>query len=83
MAPHLAVEVLSPSETASRFDEKLDDYRAAGVKLVWVLDPERRTVMVIEPDATVRWLRSGDALDGGSVMPGFHHSVEELFSELE
>lgn len=83
VAPDLAVEVLSPSETASRLDEKLDDYRAAGTPLVWVLDPERRTVMVIEPDATVRWLRADDALEGGSVLPGFHYAVNELFSELD
>ena len=83
MAPDLAVEVLSPSETASRLDEKLDDYRAAGTSLIWVLDPERRTAMVIEADSAVRWLRSGDMLDGGRVLPEFRCPIDDLFAELD
>ncbi|HKO14847.1 MAG TPA: Uma2 family endonuclease [Gemmatimonadaceae bacterium] len=38
-APDLAIEVLSPSETASALQEKLDDYAASGTPLVWVVDP--------------------------------------------
>lgn len=79
MAPDLVVEVLSPSETASRLEEKLDDYRACGTPLIWVIDPARRTVMIIASDAPVRWLREGDTLDGGRVLPGFTCGVAELF----
>lgn len=83
LAPDLAVEVLSPSETASRLEEKLDDYRAAGTPLLWVIDPDRRTVMVISGDAPVRWLRDDDVLDGSSVLPGLECRVAELFEGLE
>ena len=82
LAPDLAVEVLSPSESASRLEEKLDDYRAAGTPLIWVIDPERRTVMIVAADAPVRWLREEDALDGGGVVPGFSCRVAELFDGL-
>lgn len=81
-APDLAVEVLSPSETASRLEEKLDDYLVAGTPLVWVLDPVRRTVMVISDDAPVRWLREGDTLDGGSVIAGFACPVADIFEGI-
>ena len=54
LAPDLAVEVLSPSESASELSEKLADYRAAGTSLVWVIDPVKRTVAVIAVDAPVR-----------------------------
>ncbi|MGQ0714899.1 MAG: Uma2 family endonuclease [Gemmatimonadaceae bacterium] len=78
----MAVEILSPSETASRLDEKLEDYGASRVPLVWVIDPERRTVSVIAADAPVRWLREGDTLDGGSIIPGFACPVSDLFAGI-
>ena len=82
IAPDLAVEVLSPSESASELEEKLDDYRACGTPLIWVVDPMRRTVMVVASDAPVRWLREGDTLDGGDVIPGFSCEVAELFKGI-
>ena len=82
LAPDLAVEVLSPSESASELEEKLDDYSACGTPLVWVVDPVRRTVMIVASDAPVRWLREGDVLDAGDVIPGFSCAVAELFEGL-
>ena len=82
LAPDLAVEVLSPSESASELEEKLDDYRACGTPLIWVVDPARRTVMIVASDAPVRWLREDDALDGGNVVPGFSCPVAELFEGI-
>ena len=80
IAPDLAAEILSPSETASRLDEKLDDYAASHIPLGWVIDPKRRTVMVIARDAPVRWLRDGDTLGGGTIVEGFVCQVSELFA---
>ncbi|MEX2153953.1 MAG: Uma2 family endonuclease [Gemmatimonadaceae bacterium] len=82
MAPDLAVEVLSPDERASELEEKLDDYREAGTPLIWVIDPERRTVMIVSDDAPVRWLRADDMLEAGDVIPGFRCRVAELFEGL-
>ena len=82
LAPDLAIEVLSPSETASDLEEKLDDYLIAGTPLVWVVDPARRTVMIVAADAPVRWLREGDTLDGGSVVPKFACAVSDIFEGI-
>jgi Uma2 family endonuclease len=82
LAPDLAVEVLSPSETASSLEEKLDDYAAAGTPLVWVVDPIRRTVMVVATNAPVKWLREGDALDGGEIVAGFSCAVADIFEGI-
>jgi len=82
MAPDLVVEVLSPSESASELEEKLDDYRAAGTPMIWVIDPERRTVTIVSGDAPVRWLRVHDTLAGGDVIPGFSCLTAELFEGL-
>ena len=82
LAPDLAVEVLSPSETASELEEKLHDYLAAGTRMIWIADPARRTVMVVPIDSPVRWLHEGDVLDGGAVIPGFSCPVTEIFEGI-
>ena len=79
LAPDLVVEVISPSETASELEEKLEDYRTCGTQLIWVVDPIRRTVMIMASDAPLRWVREGERLDGGAVLPGFSCDVSELF----
>lgn len=81
-APDLAVEVLSPSESASELEEKLADYTAAGTRLIWVVDPARRTVMILAPAQPVRWLQEADVLDGGEVVPGFSCKVAEIFEGI-
>ena len=82
LAPDLAIEVLSPSETASELQEKLDDYKVAGTPLVWVVDPVRRTVMVVASDAPVQWLHEPDVLSGSDVVPGFSCRVTEIFDGI-
>ncbi len=80
LAPDLAVEVVSPHDTASEVNDKTLTYLDAGVRLVWVVDPRRRTVAVYTPDGMARILRQGDALDGGDVIPGFSMPVADLFA---
>lgn len=82
MAPDLAVEVLSPSESASDLAEKLADYQAAGTPVVWVIDPARRTVTVVSSEAPLEWLASSDTLRGGRVLPEFSCPVASLFEGL-
>jgi Uma2 family endonuclease len=82
LAPDLAIEVLSPGETASSLEEKLDDYLQAGTPLLWIVDPMRRTVMIVSADAPVRWLHEGDTLDGASVVPGFVCAVSDIFEGI-
>jgi Uma2 family endonuclease len=82
LAPDLAVEVLSPSETFSELEEKLEDYLVSGTQLIWVVDPVRRTVMIVAADAPVRWLREEDRLDGGTAVPGFTCAVSDIFEGI-
>ena len=76
--PDLAVEVLSPSDTIYEVEEKVDEYLAAGTRLVWVVNPRRRTITVHAPGADPRVLGEGDTLDGGDVVPGFRCEVREI-----
>lgn len=81
LAPDLAIEVLSPSNTREEMDRKLRDYFTAGVRLVWYVDPAARTVTVYTlPDQAVV-LREGQSLDGGPVLGGFVLPVADLFRE--
>ena len=82
MAPDLAVEVLSPDETDAELQEKIDDYQAAGTPLIWVIDPERSTVRVLDFSKPELLLRANDTLTGGDVMPGFSCPVSALFEGL-
>jgi Uma2 family endonuclease len=79
LAPDLAVEVVSPNDTVLELDEKIEEYLQAGVRLVWVINPELRMVKVYRPDRTEEILRSGDEIDGESVVPGFRCRLDELF----
>ena len=76
-APDLVVEVLSPDDRPGEVLEKVADWLSAGTRLVWVIDPERRTGRVHRPDGTVMMLNELDALDGEDVLPGFGHRLAE------
>ena len=82
VAPDLAVEVVSPSETPARLREKLDDYRVSGVPLVWLIDPIARGATIIEGDLPPRQIGERDALSGGVVIPGFRCEIHDLFDGL-
>jgi Uma2 family endonuclease len=82
-APDLAVEILSPGESAVRFAAKLRFYLLHGVRLVWVVDPLTQTITVFTPgDADERVLHASDILDGGEVLPGFRVPVVEIMAQL-
>lgn len=78
--PDLAVEVVSPTDTAWKVQLKARDYVRAGVPLVWVVFPETRTVEVHRAGASIiEVLTEADALTGGDILPGFSVPVAELF----
>jgi Uma2 family endonuclease len=83
LAPDLAVEVLSPSNTPREMTLKRRHYFEAGVRLVWIVDPKRRTIAVYTgPDRPAR-LDASATLDGGDVLPGFTLPLKRLFADLD
>lgn len=78
-APDLAVEVLSPSNTAREIAKKVGEYFAGGARLVWVADPKKRMVTVLAPEALPYVVAGDEFLDGGDVLPGFRVEVKKLF----
>ena len=77
--PDLAVEVVSPSNSAAEIQQKVLEYLEAGTRLVWVVDPGSRSVTVWRPPAEARLLRAGEVLEGEAVLPGFRLDVTALF----
>jgi Uma2 family endonuclease len=79
IAPDLAVEVISPNDLASEVNEKIEEYLQAGVQMVWVVDPDTRTVMVHRADGSADKLRPADDIVGENVVEGFRCKVAEFF----
>ncbi len=79
LAPDLAVEIVSPSNTVSEIHGKVMDYLDAGTRVVWVVDPGSRSVTVYRARDDVQWLTGDDDLDGEPVLPGFRLRLSELF----
>lgn len=77
-APDLAVEVMSPHDTAEEIHKKVREYIRFGTRLVWVVYPETRTV-VVHTANEARTLDENDALDGGDVLPSFTLPVKNIF----
>jgi Uma2 family endonuclease len=83
LVPDLAVEVLSESNTPAEMNVKTGEYFAAGVRLVWLVDPESRSVTVFESPKNSIQLQEGDTLSGGAVLPQFSLALSDLFGELD
>jgi Uma2 family endonuclease len=79
LAPDLVVEVISPGDTYSEVEEKVEDWLKAGVRAVWLVDSKRRIVTVYRSMTDVTRLSEGEELDGGDVVPGFRCKVSEIF----
>ncbi len=83
LAPDLAVEVVSESNTAAEMARKREEYFAAGVRLVWSVDPRSRTVTVHDAPGRFTVLDETATLDGGEVLPGFVMPLRGLFAEVD
>lgn len=83
IAPNLAAEVLSKSNTRKEMAIKRVEYFEAGVELVWEVDPKKRTVTAYTSLTEFITLGINDTLDGGTVLPGFQLPLQDLFGELD
>lgn len=79
--PDLAIEVLSPGDRASRIDAKVADYLAAGVRMIWLVDPHARLVRVVRDTGVSQILRQDEELSAPDLLPGFAAPVAALFSD--
>jgi Uma2 family endonuclease len=83
LAPDLAIEILSPGNTKAEMERKLREYFAAGVRLVWYIDPETRTARAYT--AADQYVEHGEdgVLPAGEVLPGFELPLRKVFAKLD
>ncbi|MEX0819029.1 MAG: Uma2 family endonuclease, partial [Pirellulaceae bacterium] len=79
IAPDLAIEVVSPNDLAVYIDGKIDEYLQAGVRLIWVVYPETKHVLIYRAGTTVQRLGVEDELSGEDVLPGFRLAISKIF----
>ena len=77
--PDLAVEIRSPHDRLTTIRVKVRDYLARGVRVVWVIDPKKKTVTVHRGESEPVTLSMDDELDAGEVVPGFTCAVRRFF----
>lgn len=83
LAPDLAVEVISQGNTPQEMERKLREYFEAGVKLVWYVYPQTRTVRVYTAPERVLELGVDQTLHGGDVLPGFSIQIRDWLQRAE
>jgi Uma2 family endonuclease len=79
--PDLAVEIVSSNDEVSELNEKVEEYLAADIPLVWVIDPENQIVIIHRKDGSVTKLHKNDKLSGEDIIPGFTCQVAALFPD--
>lgn len=82
VVPDLAVEVVSPNDFADELMEKVREYFAAGVRVVWVVYPRQRLVHVFDSLAAVRVVAAPAALDAGPVLAGLALPLADVFGPV-
>ena len=79
LSPDLAVEVVSPGDSAGAVQSKAEIWLETGARLVWVVYPESKSVVVYRTEGLARILHESDTLDGEPVFDSLALSVRELF----
>lgn len=79
LAPDLAIELRSETDRMPKLREKMAEYRANGVKLGWLIDPQQRQVEIYRLGKEVEILQSPANLNGEDVLPGFTLSLNSIF----
>ncbi len=79
VVPDLVVEIRSPSDSRREVHDKARMWLSHGVRLVWVVHPDTRTVDVHRPDQAATTVAGDDSIDGADVLPGFACALAEVF----
>ena len=79
VVPDLVVEIASPSDSRREVNDKARMWHSHGVRLVWAVYPDTRSVDIHGEDGAIATRTENDALDGRDVLPGFTCPVSEIF----
>lgn len=82
LCPDFAIELRSPSDRLSDLQAKMEEYRANGTRLGWLLDPKERRVYVYRPGRPIEVLEHVPAVSGDPELPGFILQLEPIWQPL-
>ena len=71
LCPDFVIELLSPSDSRAAARRKMEEYRANGARLGWLIDPARRQVAIYRADGSLEECSEPDVVTGETVLPGF------------
>lgn len=80
VAPDLVVEIISPGNSAADMEEKVAEWFAFGVKLIWLVYPKTKRIHVFTSPKEMHIYTAEDTLTGGNVLPDFSCKVSAIFS---
>ncbi|MGD1716813.1 Uma2 family endonuclease [Dapis sp. BLCC M172] len=80
-SPDFAVEVISPNNTFEELHQKIVEYFENSCRLVWVINPDEKSILVYHKPEPDKLLQLTDNLDGEDILPGFTLAVADLFIE--
>jgi Uma2 family endonuclease len=84
LTPDLAIEILSPGNTAREMARKRIELFSGGTRLMWIVDPPTRSVAIyVDAESDPVVLTEDQSVDGGALLPGFSFSIRQLFAEAE
>ncbi len=79
LCPDFVIELCSPTDSVAEVQQKMEEYRANGARLGWLLDPDRRRAAVYYADGRVDWLERPASIAGDPVLPGFILSLAAIW----
>ena len=79
LCPDFVIELCSPTDSVAEVQQKMEEYRANGARLGWLLDPDRRRVAVYCADGRVEWLERPISIAGDPVLSGFILSLSAIW----
>ena len=82
LCPDFVIELCSPTDSVAEVQQKMEEYRANGARLGWLLDPDRRRVAVYCADGRVEWLERPISIAGDPVLPGFVLSLAAIWEPV-
>jgi Uma2 family endonuclease len=83
LCPEFVLELRSPSDTLSRLQAKMEEYRENGAELGWLLDQQTKAVHIYRPGAPVAVLENPVTVSGAALLRGFVLDVPRIWAAME
>lgn len=81
VAPELIVEIFGDKDSWDEMISKIEDYHRTGVDMVWVAEPQTRTIKKFPRRGEPTIVHDGSDIDGGKILPGFKVPIARFFDE--